>query len=344
MLTIAWYTQGARTLDISGLADFEGSEFDVAEDGDGIGMKEVGNFVFPDSDTWSFKTNRIDTDGSFFGFGNDLGRGFDVYEFTGELVDGRTVPALEPEDFAPVEEAPNEEAPNEEAPNEEAPNEEAPNEEAPNEEEEPREEQTQNCDDVPEATAYVDRNESREEHKRSIDCVIAREIAEGSVENGQKVYRPTEDVTREQMATFIVNTLRASGTELPEPKQDAFDDIAESFHREQIEILAAAGIVEGKSGGTSYGPKDTVTRQQMASFMVRAAQFAVEPDLVESGERRFTDVPDGPPHADNIAIGDDNGLFQGTTATTFSPTVVVKRDQMASFLTNLFGVIGDRNS
>jgi hypothetical protein len=200
------------------------------------------------------------------------------------------------------------------------------------------------CSGVPVATAYVDRDQAREAHKRSIDCVIARDIARGSVDdNGQKVYRPTEDVTREQMARFIVNTLRASGTRLPEPKANAFDDIADSFHREPIEILAAAGIVEGKSGGTSYGPKDTVTRQQMASFVVRAAQFAVEPDLVESGERRFTDVPDGGVHSEAIAIGDDNALFRGTTATTFSPTVVVKRDQMASFLTNLLGVTKDGN-
>jgi hypothetical protein len=196
------------------------------------------------------------------------------------------------------------------------------------------------CSGVPVATAYVDRDQAREEHKRSIDCVIAREIARGEVENGEKVYRPTRDVTREQMATFILNTLRASGTQLPEPKANAFDDIADSFHREQIETLAAAGIVKGKSGGTSYGPKDTVTRQQMASFVVRAAQFAVEPDLVESGQRRFTDVPDGGVHSEAIAIGDDNALFRGTTATTFSPTVVVKRDQMASFLTNLLGVTG----
>ena len=46
-------------------------------------MKEVGHYVFPDSDSWSFKTNRIKRDGSFFGYGNDLVRGFDVFKFKG---------------------------------------------------------------------------------------------------------------------------------------------------------------------------------------------------------------------------------------------------------------------
>jgi hypothetical protein len=92
MLTIAWYGQGVRVLDISGLATAEGSAATVAV-GEGVGMREVGSYVFPDSDTWSFKTNRIAADGSFYGYGNDLTRGFDVYRFDGA---GLSVPPLEP--------------------------------------------------------------------------------------------------------------------------------------------------------------------------------------------------------------------------------------------------------
>lgn len=95
MLTIAWYAQGVRVLDISGLADVEGSPITVGI-GDGAGIREVGNYVLEDSDTWSFKTNRIAADGSFYGYGNDLVRGFDVYRFTGA---GLSVPPLEPTDL-----------------------------------------------------------------------------------------------------------------------------------------------------------------------------------------------------------------------------------------------------
>ncbi len=98
MMTISWYSQGVRVLDISGLATYEGSPTDTAF-GDGIGMKEVGHFVFPDSDSWSFKTNRIKRDGSFFGYSNDLVRGFDVFKFKG-LKDRRVAP-LRPKDVAP---------------------------------------------------------------------------------------------------------------------------------------------------------------------------------------------------------------------------------------------------
>ena len=93
MATIAWYAQGVRVLDIKGLANFEGGP-EVQAFGNGVGIREVGNYVMPDADTWSFKTNRINRDGSFFGYGNDLVRGFDVYRFHG--FEKRTVPPLRP--------------------------------------------------------------------------------------------------------------------------------------------------------------------------------------------------------------------------------------------------------
>ena len=98
LMTISWYSQGVRVLDIAGLATYEGSPVDVAS-GDGVGMTEVGSFVLPDSDSWSFKTNRIKADGSFFGYSNDLVRGFDVFRFRG--LKDRTVPPLRPRDLTP---------------------------------------------------------------------------------------------------------------------------------------------------------------------------------------------------------------------------------------------------
>ncbi len=100
LMTIAWYAQGVRVIDLSALADFEGSATAVGV-GDGVGMKEVGHYTLSDSDTWSFKTNKINRDGSFYGYGNDLVRGFDVYEYSGETV-GDVAP-LAPTDLLPVD-------------------------------------------------------------------------------------------------------------------------------------------------------------------------------------------------------------------------------------------------
>ena len=80
LMTIAWYNAGVRVVDISGLMGVSvGVEESVGNVG--IGMKEIGYYYFPNSDTWSVKTNRIEEDGSFYLYGNDLNRGLDVYRF-----------------------------------------------------------------------------------------------------------------------------------------------------------------------------------------------------------------------------------------------------------------------
>jgi hypothetical protein len=95
LFTIAWYDQGVRVVDVAGLADLATPAVPFVTSGDGNGIREIGQYTFDDHNTWSFKTNAIESDGSFYGFGNDLGRGLDVYRFDGTAL-GRTVPALVP--------------------------------------------------------------------------------------------------------------------------------------------------------------------------------------------------------------------------------------------------------
>ena len=99
LFAIAWCDQGVRVIDVSGFADLPTPAVPFVASGSSNGIKEIGRYAFDDANTWSFKTQRIASDGSFFGFGNDLGRGLDVYRFNGL---GRTVPVLEPTDLKPV--------------------------------------------------------------------------------------------------------------------------------------------------------------------------------------------------------------------------------------------------
>ena len=47
-------------------------------------MREVGFYRHDNADTWSAKTPKIEKDGSFYLYGNDIERGFDVYRFDGD--------------------------------------------------------------------------------------------------------------------------------------------------------------------------------------------------------------------------------------------------------------------
>ncbi|HEX2025538.1 MAG TPA: hypothetical protein VHH92_03990, partial [Actinomycetota bacterium] len=80
VMTIAWYNAGVRVVDISGLVGLSAGVDETAGNV-GVGMRELGYAYFPNSDTWSVKTNRIEPDGSFYLYGNDLNRGLDIYRF-----------------------------------------------------------------------------------------------------------------------------------------------------------------------------------------------------------------------------------------------------------------------
>jgi hypothetical protein len=79
VMTLAWYNGGVRVLDLSGLTGITIGGTQVS----GEGVKEIGSARFPGSDTWSAKTPRIQPNGDFYLYGNDIARGLDVWKFEG---------------------------------------------------------------------------------------------------------------------------------------------------------------------------------------------------------------------------------------------------------------------
>ncbi len=109
-----------------------------------------------------------------------------------------------------------------------------------------------------------------------------------------------------------------------------FTDDDDSIHLRAIEAIAAEGITKGCNppANTRYCPSATVTREQMASFLVRALDLP-------AGTTTFTDTADSI-HASDIAALATAGITKGCNPPTndrFCPQNPVTREQMASFLT-----------
>jgi len=83
---------------------------------------------------------------------------------------------------------------------------------------------------------------------------------------GPNTYCPTDPVTREQMAVFVLRTLDPALSP-PSCTTPIFNDVpASSPFCRWIEELARRGVVTGCGGG-NYCPSDAVTREQMGVFI-----------------------------------------------------------------------------
>jgi hypothetical protein len=130
---------------------------------------------------------------------------------------------------------------------------------------------------------------------------------------------PADNTTREVMAAWLANALR-----LPPASRDYFDDDEASAYEDSINRVAEAGVTGGCEV-RRYCPAMSVTRGQMAAFLVRA--FRLPPTTRDY----FTD--------DNKSIfrNDINslaasGITAGCGRTNYCPHAYVIREQMAAFL------------
>jgi hypothetical protein len=162
-------------------------------------------------------------------------------------------------------------------------------------------------------------------HERAIDCMIWYEIAKGF--DAQR-YGPFVPVSREQMASFVAREVEVSGGSFPENRDNAFTDDNGSIHEANIDKLAAVKIVNGTGGGR-FDPRGIITRDQMASFLVKAYEYRSGRTLTPRGDYFIDDA--GNTHEANINKSAEAG-FTGGRDGGYQPREVVNRDAMASFL------------
>lgn len=190
---------------------------------------------------------------------------------------------------------------------------------------------------------FDDRDEIADVHVDNVDCIAALEITEGKQVDGDLLFLPQDETRRDWMASFIVRTLDAAGYDLPAPSDQGFGDIDDNVHADNIRILADIGVTKGTTAST-FSPRRPVERDQMASFLVRAAVWAYEgedgPGFTAQEPFPFDDVTNSNVHRDNIAVAAEIlGLTTGATETTYEPSNGTTRQQMASFLIRLADMI-----
>lgn len=175
-------------------------------------------------------------------------------------------------------------------------------------------------------------------HEDNIRCLADLGITTGL--RGGDRYGPRQATERGQMATLLHRFLTRVAGEEPPAGPDAFRDDDGSVHEPAIDALAALGVVQGRPDG-SFDVFGTVTRGQMASFVVRTLDLLDDGELNRSfppaGSDAFRD-DDGSTHEGAIDALVALGVVQGFPDGTFRPGAPVTRDQVATFLVRALDV------
>jgi len=131
--------------------------------------------------------------------------------------------------------------------------------------------------------------------------------------------------------TFTIRTTRA-GHFIVKKQYITFDDIQNTYSKEDIEELASRHIVFGTSGSL-YSPNAKITRAQLAAMIARAM------DLQPTEVTNFKDVK-GKWYEDDVQALYEAGIIQGTSTTTFNPGGYVTRQQAASMMNRALAYSG----
>ncbi len=164
-------------------------------------------------------------------------------------------------------------------------------------------------------------------HEPDIEQIAARGVTLGCNPPQGDRYCPANNVSRGEMAAFLI---RALGETPLTTHRGYFPDVpAGQWYTPYVERLFEIGITTGNADGT-YQPGATVSRAEMAAFLVRA--FDPGGSVPDAGT--FTDIENGvwyQPAAERLL---DLGISQGCAVNPlrYCPANPVRRDEMASFL------------
>ena len=157
-------------------------------------------------------------------------------------------------------------------------------------------------------------------------------VSDNGMMNGtsETTFGPNETTTRGMIVTILY---RLEGEPEAEATSAFADVAADMYYADAVNWAAANNIVTGYDD-TSFGPDDTITREQMAAILYRYAQYKGY-DVTTGGMalNEYTDAGQISEYAvPAMQWANENGLITGSTATTIEPQGTALRAEEATIL------------
>jgi hypothetical protein len=147
---------------------------------------------------------------------------------------------------------------------------------------------------------------------------------------GPNLYCPAQQITRDQMAVFLVRAAMG-GDNFTYSAEPYFDDVSpNTFGFAWIQKLNELGITSG-CGNHKFCPLDQVLRDQMAVFIVRT-RLGASASFTYPSTPYFTDVPQNYWAFGGVQRMKLENITSGCGATQYCPSSPVTRGDMAIFM------------
>lgn len=175
------------------------------------------------------------------------------------------------------------------------------------------------------AKDFLDVDLSRWYHE-PIDFVVSHGLMKGTGENR---FQPNANMTRGQLVTVLH---RLAGEPSATAKAPFVDVAPEKFYSEAVAWAYENEIAMGVTSDR-FVPNDPVTREQVATFLVRYAHWSGV-DVEALGDlSNYRDAASVSPYAlEAMTWAVENGIIQGVTQTSLAPKDTATRAQVATIL------------
>ena len=161
----------------------------------------------------------------------------------------------------------------------------------------------------------------------AVNLLKGKDVTSGC---GPTLYCPLNNVTRSQMAVFIIRGIYG-GDDFSFSSTPHFSDVPTgAFGFQWIQKMFELGITSGCTA-TTYCPNDPVTRAQMAVFIIRG-RLGASATFTYPAVPYFTDVGSNGFGFKWIQRMREEGITSGCSATLYCPSNSVTRGDMAIFV------------
>ena len=162
--------------------------------------------------------------------------------------------------------------------------------------------------------------------KSSIEKLVGMGVVAGYPDN---TFKPNNSITRAEFATLMV---KAMNLNVVTPAQPTFTDVpSKLWSYGYVEAASKAGLVQGDAG--KFRPEDKITRQEIATILVRA--MGLESDAAAKGAVKldFADAGNIAAWANGyVAVAVEQGLINGYPDNTFMPGNNATRAESATMV------------